>query len=154
MSELIRDTVFGHAVRFITNGRVLQYAEEKDPSLWKQYLDRDQTKSMALYGHPDDQTPEEKQELQSSPVSEAQSTANANGNGNLSEATRSETPSPARSGDGEYQLSSTITGQRIDPEKGRDTTMVTWFGDNDPEVRIARTRPNLKRVLKQWNRCH
>ena len=143
MSELIRDTVFGHAVRFITNGRVLQYAEEKDPSLWKQYLDRNQTKNMALYGHPDDQTPEEKQEPQSSPVSEAQSTVNvnvngnSNGNGNLSEATRPETSSPPRSGHGEYQLSSTITGQRIDSEKGRDTTMVTWFGDNDPEVRIS-----------------
>lgn len=138
MSELIRDTVFGHAVRFITNGRVLQYAEEKDPSLWKQYLDRNETKNLALYGHPDDQTPEGKQEPQSPPVSEAQSTVNLNGdaNGNLNKASQTETSPHARSGDGEYQLSSTITGQRIDPEKGRDTTMVTWFGDNDPEVRI------------------
>ena len=38
----------------------------------------------------------------------------------------------------EQQLSSTITGQVIDPEKGRDVTMVTWFGDNDPEVRRSR----------------
>lgn len=131
MSELIRDTVFGHAVRFMTKGRVLQYAEEKDPSLWKQYLDRNQTKNMALYGRPDDETPEEKPERESAPVSETQS----NVNGNLGEAIQSETSSPSRSGDAEYQLSSTITGQKIDPEKGRDTTMVTWL-HNDPEVRV------------------
>lgn len=134
MSELIRDTVFGHALRFITKGKVLQYAEEKDPSLWKQYLDRNQTKNMALYGHPDDETPEEKQQRESAPVSETQS--NVNGNGNLGEATASETSSPSRSEDGGHQLSSTITGQKIDPEKGRDATMVSWWGDNDQEVRV------------------
>lgn len=131
MSELIRDTVFGHVVRFITKGRVLQYAEERDPSLWKQYLDREQTKNMALYGHPDDKTPEEKQERESAPVSETQSNANGNVNG----ANLSDESSQTRAEDGDHQLSSTITGQKIDPEKGRDTTMVTWFGDNDPEVR-------------------
>ena len=78
MSELIRDTVVGHILRFLTKGRVLQYAEEKDPSLWKQYLDRDQSKNMALYGHTGDEALEEKQERESSPTDETQS----NGNGN------------------------------------------------------------------------
>ena len=133
MSELIRDTVFGHLVRFITKGRLLQYAEEKDPSLWKQYLDRNQTKNMALYGHPEDETPEEKQARESAPVSETQS--NVNVNSDVNGANRSDESSQTGAGDGEHQLSSTITGQKIDPEKGRDTTMVTWFGNNDPEVR-------------------
>ena len=133
MSELIRDTVFGHLVRFITKGRLLQYAEEKDPSLWKQYLDRNQTKNMALYGHPEDETPEEKQARESAPVSETQS--NVNLNSDVNGANRSDESSQTGAGDGEHQLSSTITGQKIDPEKGRDTTMVTWFGNNDPEVR-------------------
>lgn len=137
MSELIRDTAFGHLVRFLTKGRALQYAEEKDPSLWKQYLNRDQTKNMALYGHPGDETPEEKQERESVPVSETQSSTNGNGNGkgNGNGASLSDESSQTRAGDGEHQLSSTLTGQKIDPEKGRDVTMVTWFGDNDPEVR-------------------
>ena len=130
MSDLFRDTVFGHAVRLLTKGRCFQFAEEKDSSLWKQYLDRNQTKNMALYGHPDDES-SEKQERESAPVSETQSYANANANG----ANLSEESSQTRAGEGEQQLSSTITGQRIDPEKGRDVTMVTWFGDNDPEVR-------------------
>lgn len=132
MSELIRDTVFGHTLRFITKGRVLQYAEEKDPSLWTQYLDRNQTKNIALYAHPDEETPEEKQARESAPVSETQSDVNVDSD--VDRANRSGESSQTRAGDGEHQLSSTITGQKIDPEKGRDTTIVTWFGNNDPEV--------------------
>ena len=130
MSDLFRDTVFGHAVRFITKGRYLKFVEEKDPSIWKQYIDRNQTKNMALYGHPDDESPEEKQESESASVSETPSQVNGNVNG----ADLSEESSQTRAGDGEHQLSSTMTGQKIDPEKGRDLTMVTWFGDDDPEV--------------------
>ena len=131
MSDLIRDTVFGHLVRFITKGRVLQYIEEKDPSIWKQYINRDQTKNMALYGHPHDDTPDEKQERESSPASETQS----NVTGDISGAKMSGRSSQTNAEDGEHQLSSAITGLKIDPEKGRDTTMVTWFGEDDPEVR-------------------
>ena len=141
MSELLRDTVFGHAVRFITKGRYFQFAEEKDSSLWKQYIDRNQTKNMALYGHPDDESPEEKQERESTPVSERQSHAN----GNVNRADSSEQSSPTRAGDGEHQLSSSMTGQKIDPEKGRDVTMVTWFSDDDPEVRSL-----LDRMDERW----
>ena len=132
MFELIRDTVFGHILRFLTKGKVLQYAEEKDPSLWKQYVDRDQTKHMALHGHTGDETPEEKQEREYSPTDGTQS--NGSGNGNVQEAKLSDDSSRSRAQDGEPPLSSTITGQKIDPEKGRDTTIVTWYGDNDPEV--------------------
>lgn len=132
MSELIRDTVFGHILRFLTKSKVLQYAEEKDPSLWKQYLDHDQTKNMALYGHTGDEKPEEKQERENSPTDGTQS--NGNGNGNGKEAKLSDDSSRSRAEDGEPPLSSTITGQKIDPEKGRDTTIVTWYGDNDQEM--------------------
>ena len=132
MSDLFRDTVFGHAVRVITQGRYLQFIEEKDPSIWKQYIDRNQTKNMALYGRPDDDASEEKPERESAPVSQTPSQENGNANG----ADLSEKSSQTRTGDGEHQLSSTMTGQRIDPEKGRDVTMVTWFGKDDPEVRV------------------
>lgn len=40
MGDLIQDTMFGKVVRFATKGKYLQYSEERDPSLWKQYLDR------------------------------------------------------------------------------------------------------------------
>ena len=121
MADLIRDTVFGHFVRLITNHRYLQYAEERDPKLWKQYLDREQTKNMALYGNTNGPSEDEKSEKEgvNTPSGESSET-NIDGE------------------EREQQLSSTITGQVIDPEKGRDVTMVTWFGDNDPEVRRSR----------------
>ena len=119
MTELIRDTVFGHILRFITKGRVLQYAEEKDPSLWKQYMDRDQTRNMAVFGNPEGTEPEEKEDKEI-------------------EVPSSEGSSQTRAGDADQpprpQLHSTLTAQKVDTEKGRDTTMVSWFGDNDPEV--------------------
>ena len=143
MSDLFRDTVFGHVVRHITNRRFFQFAEEKNPALWKQYLDRQQTKNMALYGHPDDATSEEKQDCERLPGTESQSHMNGNG------ANLSEESSQTRTGDGEHQLSSTITGQKIDPEKGRDITIVTWFGDNDPEVRALKDSMNNDSGTKQ-----
>lgn len=122
MAELIRDTVFGHFVRLITRGRVLQFAEERDPSLWKQYIDREQTRNMALFGNPEGTEPEERKEKQDADTATPSS----------------EGSSQTRTGDADQQehgqLSSTITGQRVDTEKGRDTTMVTWYGDDDPEV--------------------
>lgn len=140
MSELIRDTVFGHFVRLITNGRMLQYAEERDPTLWKQYLDREQTMNMALHGNTEGPPSEEKLERDDTRVSSEESSQTQVANGHQREQQ-------------EHQLSSTITGQRIDTEKGRDITMVTWYGDNDPEVRISRG------LETNWNwtdkdRCH
>ena len=114
----MRDTVFGHFVRLITNGRIFQYAEERDPTIWKQYLDREQTKNIALYGNAEGLSTEEKSEKDDAPFSSEDSSHTQVGNGEQQE----------------HQLSSTITGQRIDTEKGRDITMVSWYGDNDPEV--------------------
>lgn len=119
MAELIRDTVFGHFVRLLTKGRVLQYAEEKDPKLWKQYVDREQTRNMALFGNIEGTEPEEKNESKDVLPSSEES---------------SQTRTEDADGREHNQLHSTLTAQRVDTEKGRDTTVVTWFGDDDPEV--------------------
>ena len=119
MAGLFRDTVFGHFMRLITGGKVFQYAEEKDPSLWKDYINREQTKNMALYGNPEGPTSKEKDLVVDSDPS-------------------SKDPSPTRPTKSNTNengaLSSTLTNQRVDPERGRDTTMVTWYGDHDPEM--------------------
>ena len=121
MSDLLHDPVFGHAVRFMTKAKLFQYAEEIDPSLWRQYLDRKQTTDMTLYGYLEDGSLEEKLERESALISETQSHANGNSNG--SGANLSEEYSQTRAGDGEYRLSSTITGQKIDQKKGE---MLQW----------------------------
>ena len=131
-SNLIRDTVFGHAVRKLTKNRVFQYAEERDPSLWKQYLDRDQTRNIALYGSPQvtDAQRKEKDIIEGSPAEsegDLQDPLETNGNALRRGTTELDTH--------EHQMHSILTNQRVDTEKGRDLTMVSWWGTNDPEVR-------------------
>ena len=132
MTDLLRDTVFGHLLRYLTKGRVLQYMEEKDPTLWKQYIDREQTYNMAIYGHPELapneqkekdgqlQTPAEPPNGISTPSDESASTL----------ATEKTQPGD----DNGHQMHTALTNQRVDTEKGRDATMVSWWGDDDPEV--------------------
>ena len=38
MKELVRDTVIGHLIRWLTRGKWLPHAEELDPSLWRMYI--------------------------------------------------------------------------------------------------------------------
>lgn len=117
MSELIRDTVFGHSVRFITRANVLQYAEEKDPSLWKRYLHEEKTNHMAHHGHLGEET--------------IKSDESDEGNGGLVD---TEPPfNDSSSTQFERTRTTNTIGQKIDQEKGRDVNIVEWFGDDDPE---------------------
>lgn len=50
MTKLLRDNVFGHCSRFSTSTGCFQYVEEKDPSLWKQYMHVEKTGHMAGHG--------------------------------------------------------------------------------------------------------
>lgn len=57
MSDLIRDSFFGHFLRLVSNGRVLHYPEELDPSIWQRYINEKKSANMAMYGQtevPDD----------------------------------------------------------------------------------------------------
>ena len=53
MFELIRDTVFGHLVRFVTRGKALPYPGDKNPDYWKQYVHHEKTARVARHGHTD-----------------------------------------------------------------------------------------------------
>ncbi|KAL8950689.1 MAG: hypothetical protein Q9222_003275 [Ikaeria aurantiellina] len=117
MAEFIRDTAFGHIVRIITRGKSLQYAEDKDPSLWRKYMSDEKTMRMAHHGNP------EKETAGDAPLPS------------------SEESSRTRAGD--EQPINEPTGQPIDQEKGRDTNVVDWFDEHDPEVILIR---NLRGV--------
>lgn len=43
MTTQIRDTQLGHLVRFLSCNRLLRYPDEKDPSLWRKFLQPDTT---------------------------------------------------------------------------------------------------------------
>jgi DHA1 family multidrug resistance protein-like MFS transporter len=112
MAELLRDTVFGHCVRFATKSKYFQFAEEKDPSLRKQYLHEEKTGHMAQHGQPRGETSSSDDER----LKESQPS--------------SQDSSPTRLQN--VRTANTI-GQKVDQEKGRDVNVVEWFGDNDPE---------------------
>ena len=61
MKELVRDTVFGHFLRLVTGGRVLPYEEDRDPSLWKRYIDVEKSGRMAHHGHTEDEEEDEEE---------------------------------------------------------------------------------------------
>ena len=112
MTELLRDTVFGHLIRFVTNAKYFQYAEEKEPTLWKQYLDEKKTGHMAHHGQLGEaNTVPDESKLQDSESS-------------------SHDTSPSRL---ENVRTTNTIGQKVDQEKGRDVNIIGWFGDNDPE---------------------
>lgn len=127
MRELIRDTVVGHLLRLATKGKALQYEEERDPSLWRRYIDKEKSGRMARHGNVEEEKNEEdnndtgEQGQQRSGVAEGNTTANPRNS------------SDTRVGSGEAQRNK-VSGVPVDPEKGRDVTIVTWFGDDDPEV--------------------
>ena len=139
MNDLVRDSVFGHFLRFITGWKFFQYEEEKDPTLWHRYADKEESSNMAHHGslEPAEATKEATEEVQrtSAPHSNGQGTDPTEGNDQ-------EEPMPSTSQNGSNTRASgtdqrinEFSGVPIDPEKGRDATIITWFSEADPEVR-------------------
>lgn len=132
-AELIRDTAFGHIVRLVTRNKVLQYEEEKDPSLWKRYLDREKSTNMAQYGVADPPPEIIREEKEVSDSSDPEDSA---------------TEQPRLP-----QLSTALTNVPIDPEKGRDIGLVGWWGDKDPEVRSVWHAFGKTKMFAHQNHC-
>lgn len=98
MAELIRDTVFGHFVRWVTKGKYLPYAEERDPKLWKQYIHLEKTGQMASHGRLAPQLSDDQRGTKSNETSRTRTSEN--------------------------QATNLVSGHRIDQEKGRDVNIV------------------------------
>jgi len=60
MKDLIRDTIPSHLLRLATGGKVLQYEEERDPSLWKRYVDKENSGRLAHHGNTEEEGRKEK----------------------------------------------------------------------------------------------
>lgn len=121
MATLMHDSIAGYAIRYLTNGRTFQYAEEKDPSLWKQFINFEKSGQMAQQGHiASVDNPEDD---------------------NFSNGSVTQIPSVAWSDQGNRFQG--LTGARIDPEKGKDVHLIDWWDDHDKEVR----RPNSDCLL-------
>lgn len=117
--DIIRDSTFGHLVRLASKGKYFQYAEERDSSLWKNFINEE--KSAVIAQHGDTNTPEDGSEL---PLRDAQrpvSTASS----------RTQLPE-----DDSIQRNE-ASGVRVDPEKGRDKHVIDWLGQDDPDVSVV-----------------
>ena len=131
--DLIRDSFFGQAVRLATGKRVFLYPEEKDLSIWEQSLDRVKSGQMARTGTlqptPEEQDLEEKDEAADSGASTPTRRA------------LEEKP------EDDNALVNVPSGVRVDPENGRDVHIISWYGDNDPEVRYPPMKNGLELIL-------
>ncbi|KAB2577382.1 Caffeine resistance protein 5 [Lasiodiplodia theobromae] len=114
MRELIRESIFGQTIRLVTKRNFLQYPEELDPSLWKQYIDCEKSGRPALrsVSLPTRRASEEESE------DERKRSVDVEKEGN-----DSDTHSPTRTNQ---------TDAIADPENGKETLLVTWYGPNDP----------------------
>ena len=146
MTELFRDTTVGHLLRIISRQKLLPYEEDRNPAIWKRYIDKEKSGNMAHHGKVD---PEEKDEEKLA--------ANATNDGSLGTNASQQAEQGQLIGDEKRRLTSNrnssdtrmdnrddaqyneVSGVRVDPEKGRDLSIVTWYSDSDPEV----SHPNM-----------
>lgn len=123
MSELIRDTAIGHFLRLVTGKKVLLYAEEKDPEIWKKYVNKDKSANMATHGQlqpPEKDANDEEKDEQGTTQDRAPSRTGSSG-------------SSSTIRDDSAQVNE-ASGRPIDSEKGKDSFVVDWYGPDDPEV--------------------
>ncbi|KAJ4515578.1 GTPase-activating protein [Exophiala dermatitidis] len=137
MAELFRDTVAGQTLRLITRRRILQYPEERDPTLWQKYINREKSANVATHGTTAPVSPEEQKDAEIRPWNDGNELA-----------TPQSSPSSGSSStileDGE-QIVNIASNQKVDPEKGRDADIVDWYGPDDPE-----NPRNWGRIKKFW----
>ncbi|KZF26428.1 putative caffeine resistance protein 5 [Xylona heveae TC161] len=107
MKDLFRNTTFGILLRVITRGKVLQYDEEKDPSIWKRYLAPELSAHMATHGNLGGDADEG--------VLRKESGNFSNGNRTSSDSSRIRIP--------ENTPINETSGVPVDPEKGRDVNV-------------------------------
>ena len=123
MTELIRDTVFGHLIRWISGGKVLPHPEDLDPRFWKKYVHEGKTARIAQQGHTGEP------ESDSEPNAEKEHEPHLPRERDLS--TESSEASQTRNG-AEEGTATNDFGMKIDPEKGKDLNVI-HFEPNDSE---------------------
>ncbi|KAL0939989.1 multidrug resistance protein [Colletotrichum truncatum] len=117
--DLVRDTAFGHIVRFATRGKAFKYYEERNPDVWRRYVNEDKTVNAARHGQVE---PPEKDENEG----DRRNDDNPENRGNNSQDTsRTRVPEQNR----EYN---DLTSTTVDPEKGKNVHLVDFL-PNDPE---------------------
>ena len=126
MAELVRDTAFGHVVRFVSRGKYLKFPEEEDPSIWTRYID--EKKSGYLAHHGDTNPPEEGVEMEGIGGVRTRNERFILETPPRHSLGRSQSDSSSRTRVGDVNH---VSGIKVDSEKGKDLHLVTWYSDTD-----------------------
>lgn len=120
MSDLIRDSAFGQIVRALSGNKVFLYPEEKDPEVWTRYLDKKKSANLARTGtaEPEKQQEKDSEKDDGRPDNSRQPSSGASSETHV---------------DDENAKVNQTSGAKVDPEKGRDVDLVTWYGEDDGE---------------------
>ena len=125
MKELIRDTALGHFLRLVSKQKILPYSEDVDSSIWQRYTNKEKSGNMAHHGAAGE---EEKSEEDGD--SDQRRTA-----------PERDMPNSSRESSGTIVADTSVDARRneisgvvVDPEKGKDVSVVDWYSDDDPEV--------------------
>lgn len=128
MIELFRETACGQLIRLVTRNKVLQYPEEKDPSIVERYLHKEKSANVAKYGQVEEPKPDDDDEEKD------QDDNDDNSDGKSGSETEIGDESPSnRNVQRQESHYNHASGQKIDPEKGRDVDIIDWDGPDDPE---------------------
>jgi len=145
MKELIRDSIFGQAVRVITGKRVFKYSEEVDSEHWKKFINEEKSgyaahhgiKDGAIQPHGDESEDEEKIEgIGGIRTRDARAERERQGQGERPHGNSAVSSSSDMTAVGERQEEAqynSASGVKVDPEKGRDLHIVDWYGPDDAE---------------------
>jgi len=128
MAVLLRDTAFGRILRVVSGKKIFRYAEERDPSIWKRYVDVEGSANLAHHG-----THEPAEEGQGSPervTGDLHQQSDDEKEKDADESDGTQIPSNNSYGDEPINYAS---GVKVHPEHGKDVHLVTWYGDDDPE---------------------
>jgi len=145
MKELIRDSIFGQAVRVITGKRVFKYPEEVDSEHWKKFINEEKSgyaahhgiKDGAIQPHGDESEDEEKIEgigglrTRDARAERERDQETSRPHGNSAGSSSSDMTAVGERQDGAQYNSA--SGVKVDPEKGRDLHIVDWYGPDDAE---------------------
>lgn len=166
MSDILRDSFVGQLLRLVTKNRILQYPDEKDPSVYDRYINVEKSARLARTGSTvlSPEETEKKQQEVPQPVTQRRASqdsekrrlgeGNALGRSGSDSGLSSDTqvdpekdtvdqslpqrtvPGSGNSSDTESDpnaLVNTVSGTKVDPERGRDIHLVDWYGPEDAE---------------------
>lgn len=108
--DIIRNSTFGYLVQLASRGKYFQYAEERDPSLLKQFINEDKSLNIRHHGNtnaPDDESePRHNERSSRTQLHEDKTT---------------------------YSQHNESYRTPVDPGKGKDNNVIDWFYPADPD---------------------